>query len=121
MATTESERRASRKYYRNHKQERFALGRKAHARYRLTALARYSKTSPPSCARCGIDDIDVLTIDHINNNGAEERKNEKYGGHLALLLKQCDYPEGYQVLCRNCNYKKEIMRRRKIREEQDGT
>lgn len=57
------------------------------------------------CKRCGIKDIDVLTLDHINEDGAQHRKT--FGrSRLYTLLKQKGYPKGYQVLCSNCNIKK---------------
>ncbi len=65
----------------------------------------------PKCARCGIEDPDVLTIDHINNNGSEERKQNGLIGGLSsyLYLKRNNYPPGFQVLCFNCNYKKYLL------------
>ncbi len=64
-----------------------------------------------SCATigCAVVDIDVLTLDHINNNGAAHRKslNMKNGGSgFYRKLQKDNYPPGYQVLCLNCNYKK---------------
>jgi hypothetical protein len=56
------------------------------------------------CAICGEDLFIFLTIDHINNNGAEHRK--KVGHKLATWLRQNNYPEGFQVLCMNCNHAK---------------
>lgn len=69
------------------------------------------------CAICGIDDIDVLTIDHVNDNGAQQRKErgrsrEMGHGLLTRLRNEC-FPSEYQVLCANCNMRKENMRRRK--------
>ena len=72
-----------------------------------------------TCRWCGQGDQDVLTIDHINNDGAEHRKafgGRVFGGRaLYNWLVKNDYPEGFQVLCFNCNVKKEIMRRRAAR------
>jgi hypothetical protein len=57
---------------------------------------------------CGFSDIRALSIDHINGNGAEERKNlfgknnrQSSNRFYRWLIKQ-NYPEGYQVLCANC-------------------
>jgi hypothetical protein len=60
---------------------------------------------------CGVADIDVLTIDHINNDGAAERRelNERGGNKTYERLIREDFPEGYQVLCANHNLKKNIM------------
>lgn len=59
---------------------------------------------------CEIDDIDVLTIDHINNDGHKHR--ELVGVKMYRWLVQNNFPEGFQVLCANCNLKKEIVRKR---------
>lgn len=53
------------------------------------------------CARCGIDEIRVLDIDHIHNNGHEEGHNRS---HLADgLVTGLRKWEDYQLLCSNCN------------------
>lgn len=58
------------------------------------------------CAYCGEEEEIFLTIDHIENNGAEHRKgiNGKNRGHnLPTWLRRNDYPTGFQTLCYNCN------------------
>ena len=59
------------------------------------------------CKCCNACDLDVLSIDHINNNGAEHKKQI---GNVPLYrwLKRNEYPDGYQVLCMNCNVAKWI-------------
>lgn len=57
------------------------------------------------CVRCGEDDIRVLSIDHINNDGAQHRKKLD-GKPLYPWLIKNEFPEGFQVLCRNCNWLK---------------
>ncbi len=76
---------------------------------RLTALDRYSSGSF-SCGWCGIADIDVLCIDHIEGDGAAHRAGL---GNQSVFqwLKKHDYPGGFQVLCRNCNQKKYLVQR----------
>lgn len=76
---------------------------------KLLVLSQYSGGSP-TCVRCGITDIDVLCIDHINNNGNVQRAkdNTGLGQNFYKWLKRNNYPEGYQVLCWNCNIKKRI-------------
>lgn len=60
-----------------------------------------------SCAICGFDDIRALQIDHIENDGAAERKSlggkSVSGWRFYEILKARGYPEGYQTLCANCN------------------
>jgi hypothetical protein len=44
-----------------------------------------------------------LTIDHINGGGSQHRKKIGHG-HFYLWLYNHGYPDGYQVLCMNCNF-----------------
>jgi hypothetical protein len=56
------------------------------------------------CELCGKDNPHYLTIDHVNNDGAEERK--VFGGWQKLYRKLRDenYPrDNYRLLCYNCN------------------
>lgn len=73
---------------------------------RLEILNHYSKTPLPSCACCSERNIEFLTLDHIYNNGAEERKNGLEGRNLFYYLRKNNFPDGYQVLCMNCNWAK---------------
>jgi len=74
---------------------------------RFEVYAHYSSTVIPSCACCGEQELLFLTIDHINNNGAQERKQLHNGKNIGSAfydwLKKQGYPEGYQLLCFNCN------------------
>jgi hypothetical protein len=57
------------------------------------------------CACCGETERLFLSIDHINNDGAEERKSGKYSGSgygFYRWLRKSGFPSGYQVLCMNC-------------------
>lgn len=77
------------------------------------ALTQYSNTNPPSCNFCGINDIDVLCIDHISGNGNKHRRKVfgslSGGSNMYRWLKNNSYPEGFQTLCANCNTKKRIV------------
>lgn len=57
------------------------------------------------CETCGTPDN--LSIDHINDDGLEERKRlgNSGGYHFYLYLYHNGYPDGYRVLCRSCNSK----------------
>lgn len=62
------------------------------------------------CACCGETERLFLSIDHINNDGAEHRRsiNPKAvsngkGVGVYHWLRKNGYPEGFQVLCMNCN------------------
>lgn len=69
-----------------------------------------------SCFCCGNKNIDVLTIDHIKNDGNIHRKQDKKTIALWSWLRQNNFPEGFQVLCHNCNWKKFISTKSKSNE-----
>jgi len=54
------------------------------------------------CVCCGEVEMGFLTIHHINNDGAEHRREV---GRAAVYqwLKNNGFPEGYEVRCYNCN------------------
>lgn len=58
------------------------------------------------CACCGETEVMFLTIDHIEKRAGkiEREKNPSMVG-LTLMkwLRKNEYPEGYRVLCWNCN------------------
>jgi hypothetical protein len=58
---------------------------------------------------CGEVESVFLTIDHVQNNGAEQRRRGIYGSGLYKWLKRMKYPKGYQILCWNCNEAKRIL------------
>ena len=76
------------------------------------------------CVNCGITDVDVLALDHVNNDGAKHRKElaPKKKGHPAgganvyRKLRRLNFPDKnrFQVLCSNCNCLK-LCNRGKLR------
>lgn len=56
------------------------------------------------CNCCGESLIEFLTIDHINNDGAEHRKRMGKGTKIYMDIIRNNFPSGqYRVLCFNCN------------------
>lgn len=47
---------------------------------------------------------DLLTIDHAVPGSAGPHKDRKHGMTMYRQLKNEGYPDGYRVLCWNCNY-----------------
>lgn len=77
--------------------------KKLHKR-RLLCLEHYGG-KPPKCAICGYDDVRALTIDHINGGGTQHRRKiKRWGTSFSGWLVKNNFPEGFQVLCRNCNW-----------------
>jgi hypothetical protein len=56
---------------------------------------------------CGESTYEFLGIDHIEGGGTQHRKELTAAGTtLYLWLRKEGYPEGFQVLCHNCNLAK---------------
>ena len=101
---------SSRKHYRKDPSKHHKAVDKARKKVRIDMIAAYGG----KCARCGISDVDVLAIDHIYNNGAEDRRNHLYGYNLYRQLKKLGWPKDeFQLLCKNCNWKKHLENIRK--------
>lgn len=58
------------------------------------------------CVICRETDTDVLSIDHINNDGKEHRKQTGIGSHFYDWIIENNFPMDLQILCCNCNIKK---------------
>lgn len=56
-----------------------------------------------TCVCCGETILRFLTIDHMNNNGKQHRKEVGGGNYLYRWLINNKFPEGFQILCFNCN------------------
>jgi hypothetical protein len=56
------------------------------------------------CNCCGETEPMFLSIDHVHNDGAKERKSGLYtnGTGFYTWLRKNKFPPGYQVLCMNC-------------------
>ena len=80
--------------------------RKRRNKLKLKAFEHYGG-NPPKCACCGETMLQFLTIDHIEGKGAEHRR--KIGTpHIYGWLVKNDFPEGFQVLCWNCNWGRRV-------------
>ena len=55
---------------------------------------------PPKCACCGESILEFLTIHHIGGLGNKERKS---GRNLSEWIIKNNFPNGFQILCYNCN------------------
>lgn len=77
------------------------------SRRRLEALRHYSSTPEPSCACCGESTLAFMTFEHINGGGGQHRR-ETGGGGFVSWLRVNGYPEGFEVLCMNCNHGRRV-------------
>jgi len=61
------------------------------------------------CACCGESEPCFLAIDHIEGNGnSHRRKIGKWGSGFFKWLIKNDFPDGFQILCHNCNMGKHL-------------
>jgi hypothetical protein len=79
-----------------------AYDRKLHARDRAAVLDHYGN----ACACCGEMTPEFLTVDHINDDGAEHRRAGVT--RIYRWLVKNNYPDGFQLLCWNCNAAKQF-------------
>lgn len=103
-----------RKWQREHPEQVRTKHKELQQNRKFSVMAIYSEGQPrcacPNCYYHTHDcSIDFLTIDHINNNGAEHRRklfgNRLIGGYAfyTWIIKN-NFPEDLQVLCMNCQF-----------------
>ena len=97
-----SDKRRQKDDYPEYRAARLATTKRFSAALRMTALIRYS-SDPPHCVCCGDTHIEFLAIDHIGGGGNAHRKELK-GASINLWLRNNGYPDGFRVLCHNCNF-----------------
>lgn len=98
---------AKAKAYRNKNRDKLRIkSQEIRLALKLQAIDAYG---PRICSWCGEDDITVLTIDHVDNDGNCHFDDAGYrirGSRIYTWLKINGYPKNYQILCANCNYAK---------------
>jgi hypothetical protein len=82
-------------------------------KYAITKAAVFSAYGGYVCACCGETERAFLSLDHINNDGAEFRrmiagKRTAAGQTTYRWLERHNFPEGFQVLCMNCQHGKRM-------------
>jgi hypothetical protein len=62
------------------------------------------------CKCCGEIEKSMLCIDHVNNDGYAHRKAIGHRGGIGIYLwiVKNQFPNGFQILCYNCNQSKRI-------------
>lgn len=82
---------------------------------KVEVLTHYSPDGVLGCCweGCSVSDIDMLSLDHINNDGAKDRKaNPTSSTGAYFSIKNRKFPLGFQTLCWNHQWKKELTRAR---------
>lgn len=117
-----SENRSSRKWYKKNLEKVRKYKASNMKKYRKRNPEKYNKQSRDAkarirekifklygnqCVSCGFTDRRALTLDHIKNNGAEERR---LLGERGVYYRAIDEyrPEEYQILCMNCQFIKRV-------------
>ncbi|MDA4130451.1 MAG: hypothetical protein OK457_06745 [Thaumarchaeota archaeon] len=92
-----------------------SCSRRQCAEHRQRRKKRVFKAYGGKCSwlGCNITDVDMLTLDHVNDDGSEERIRGFTGGDVIYKkAEEENYPDRYQILCANHNLKKQIEKLR---------
>lgn len=112
-------------FYRSRSRARYLKDPEKMRKYTKTSLIRVREDIfrhyGSVCKCCGEKDRRFLTLDHINDDGAEQRKR-RGGVSWYFTIRKAGYPDDLQVLCWNCNCGKHIYKvcPHKLKEKEDG-
>lgn len=87
---------------RKHAEHRRQYKKNLIQKHRLIALTHYSGGVTPFCSCCRETILRFMTIDHINGGGAKHQKTISSLSFFTWLIKN-NFPDGFRVLCYNCN------------------
>lgn len=82
---------------------RRAKGRQQRIEAREKVMEHYGRL----CRCCGESNPKFLTVEHINGGGRQHRK-EIGASAISIWLVKNDFPEGFELLCYNCNCGKRV-------------
>jgi hypothetical protein len=124
---------ALRYYYRHRKQilerrkdtpekrSRLAANTRRHnANLKLEVLTHYGPSGQLCCSwlDCHVSDVDMLSLDHLDDSGARHRQDKSDSSRVGVgwyrKLKQSGFPVGFQTLCFNHQWKKQITKLRSL-------
>lgn len=107
----------SRKYQQNLREKNPKRKRQLwHEHYERLKASAFTKLGG-KCVKCGIDDVRVLQIDHINGGGTRE---SKLRGNLFAYRRVINGDSDLQLLCANCNWIKRHERKEYAQLRIDG-
>lgn len=72
-------------------------------------LAIFEAYGGVKCNCCGNTRKECLQVDHINGGGCKHLKSFPSNNSFYGWLKKSGYPEGFQILCANCNWIKRFV------------
>jgi hypothetical protein len=78
--------------------------RRRYWNFKINILEHYCDDGGPKCECCGETQLEFLTLDHIDGNGGQHRREiKKKGKSFYQWIKKENYPGGFRILCMNCN------------------
>lgn len=92
----------SNSYCEEHRDRSRVCNRERLQRIKREVLEHYGQSR---CACCGETRLEFLSIDHVFGGGRKHRESLGIGNMCDWLKKQ-NFPDGFQVLCMNCNFAK---------------
>ena len=112
----------NRQWYLKNKHQQHVLKQRNHQTNKRRALTHYGPNGVLQCSwiGCSVVDIDMLSLDHINHDGATERKNVGMGYNTYLRVIKQGFPAGFQTLCMNHQFKKEALHRKFLESNRSG-
>jgi len=97
---SDEDRARSRRYCATYRARHPNASKERQRKLREAAISAYGG----KCACCGETTYEFLCIDHVDGGGGRHRRKLESEGHTTYTwLKKYNYPEGYRVLCHNCN------------------
>lgn len=85
-----------------HAEEALSSGKRQRIESRKLVISHYGG----KCNCCGESIFEFLQIDHINGGGRKHRAEVGSGTKFYRWLIRNGFPDGFQVLCANCNFGK---------------
>jgi hypothetical protein len=91
-------------YAQTHKEKINNWKRLSHLKDKILAFYVYSDGTM-KCSLCNSPNFSCLGLDHINGGGTHHRTtNPMANNNIYRLVMLQGFPEGYRLLCQNCNY-----------------
>ena len=90
-------------WYQNNLHTIRAKNKKRIRKIKIEVLNSYSN-GLMQCQCCKEKIIEFLTIDHLPNAPHKRNNKNRSGTEFYSWLKKHNYPEGFRVLCMNCNF-----------------
>lgn len=103
QSLSESVRESRRKYREKNIEKIREHARMKNQELKFNVLNFYKRTEELVCECCKEENLEFLSLDHINRDGSKHKKEIKMS--LYLWIKKNNFPHfSFRVLCMNCNH-----------------